>query len=160
MFWLGALLLALLVLSLRLSRSPLGGQAWLLLRVVLPSWRFFEDIELGPQLWVRVRSGETSWGEWQLAILPPQRTASALLLNAAGNHALAQQSVVEQLWSELDGVEETAAPRLVSYQLVQLIAEGRARSLGTTAASSFQFLLGEGATTDADASYVSQEHRL
>lgn len=158
MIWLGALLLALLALSLRLSQRPLRGRAWQLLRVALPSWRFFEDIELGPRLWVRVRSDEASWGEWQLAIVPPQRTALALLLNADGNQALAQQSVVEQLWSELDGMEVASAPQLVSYQLVQHIAEARARALGASAMSRFQFLLGEPA--EAEGSYVSQEHGL
>ena len=116
------LLLALLVLlSLQKSRQPLTGRTWVLLRSLLPSWRFFEDVEPGPELLYCVvgrGEGET----WQPVLVPPSRRG--FFLNAQGNLYLAQQSLVEQLWSELDGVEVDAAPRLTTYQLVQrLIAE-------------------------------------
>jgi hypothetical protein len=161
MSWLAPLSIALLLLlGLRLSRLPLRGKVWQLLRVLLPSWRFFEDIELGPRLWVRVRQAGHGFSEWQLALRMPQRGPGSLLLAAETNGVLAQQSLVEELWSELDGLELDAAPRLVSYQLVQSIAERRARALQNQAAVGFQFCLSEGAAADGDASFVSLEHVL
>lgn len=113
------LLLGLLVLlSLRQSRRPLRGRTWSLLRSLLPSWRFFEDVEPGPELFFCVvKDGRD--GAWQPALVPPTRRG--LFFNAEGNSYLARQSLVEQLLSELDGVAVDAAPRLTSYQLVQRI---------------------------------------
>jgi hypothetical protein len=116
------LLLALLVLlSLRQSRRPLTSRTWGLLRSLLPSWRFFEDVEPGPELlYCVVQDGED--GAWQPALTPPAQRG--LFLNAQGNLYLAQQSLVEQLWAELDGVETDAVSGLVSYRLVRrLVAE-------------------------------------
>lgn len=159
MSWLAPLSIALLLLlGLRLSRQPLRGKVWQLLRVLLPSWRFFEDIALGPRLWVRVREAGHGWSEWQLALAMPQRGPSSLLLAAETNGVLAQQSLVEELWSELDGLELEAAPRLVSYQLVQAIAERRVRELRRHTAVAYQFCLSEGAADDGDASFLSLEH--
>ena len=36
------------LVTLRLSRRPLRSTAWLLLRSLFPSWRFFEAVEPGP----------------------------------------------------------------------------------------------------------------
>ncbi|RYZ09790.1 MAG: hypothetical protein EOO73_02600 [Myxococcales bacterium] len=116
------LLLGLLVLlSLRQSRQPLTSRTWVLLRSLLPSWRFFEDVEPGPELRFCL-SKDGSAGTWQPVLVPPARRG--FFLNAEGNLYLAEQSLVEQLWSELDGVTLEAAPGLTSYRLVQrLIVE-------------------------------------
>lgn len=141
------LLLGLLVLlSLRLSRQPLTARTWVLLRSLLPSWRFFEDIEPGPELlYCVVQDGRD--GEWQPVLVPPARRG--FWLNAEGNLYLAQQSLVEQLWSELDGVAVEAAPRLTSYRLVQRLIAAR-----TPANARYRFRL----TTNDSVDFESEEH--
>jgi hypothetical protein len=118
------LLLGLLLFTLRLSRRPVQSKGWQLLRCLLPSWRFFEDVEPGPELSFRVLPA----GDWLPAVVPA--TTRGFWLNARGNLSLAEQSLAEQLLSELDGVEASHAPRLVSYQLVQRLVEARLREEG------------------------------
>lgn len=150
------LLLGLLVLlSLRQSRRPLTGRAWVLLRSLLPSWRFFEDVEPGPELsFCVVEAGRD--GPWRPALVPPGRRG--FFLNAQGNLYLLQQSLVEQLWSELDGVEVDAAPRLTSYQLVQRLLVERMRQLGqATPGSRYRFRLAS-SEAPSDVDFESGEH--
>ena len=158
MSWLVPALLALALLAtLRLSRQPLRGGAWRLLRSLLPSWRFFEDIELGPELSFRVWQGAQP-GAWQPALPAPTRRLSSVLLDADGNLHLARQSLVEQLWSELDGQEVDAATTLVSYRLVQLLVVQRAAELGLAhAGARYQFRLGSAQPGEG---FVSREHPL
>ena len=159
MNWLTPLALALLLLlGLRLSRTPLRGKGWQLLRVLLPSWRFFEDIELGPELWVRVRQRKTEWSEWQLALRPPERGPGALLLSAETTATLARKLWGGRWGGGLGGLGLLDAPALVSYRLVQAVAERRARALAGASGAAFQFCLSEGAPSDAG--FVSQEHEL
>lgn len=138
------LLLGLLVLlSLRQSRQPLTGRTWVLLRSLLPSWRFFEDVEPGPELQFCVaRAGDDAW---QPVLVPPRRRG--FFLNASGNLYLAQQSLVEQLWSELDGATLDEAKQLTSYRLVQRLVTERAKER-------YRFRLVTGSEVD----FESEEH--
>lgn len=150
------LLLGLGVLgTLRLSRRPLRSKTWILLRSLLPSWRFFEDVEPGPALSFRVASSNGDYGTWHDAI-ETRAGVGALLFNAQGNLRLSYQSLVEQLEAELDGVERAAAPALVPYRLVQRLVERRAQQQGAErGASRYQFRIG-----DAEDGFVSEEHAL
>jgi len=122
-----------------------------LLRSLLPSWRFFEDVEPGPELSFRVLPE----GDWLPAIVPA--TTRGFFLNARGNLSLLQQSLAEQLLTDLDGVEVSRAPSLVSYQLVQRLIEARVRALGFSSASRYVFRLRFDAEESA---YESEEHAL
>lgn len=149
-------LLGLLVLlSLRLSRQPLTGRAWVLLRSLLPSWRFFEEVEPGPELRFCV-VGSGSEGGWRPVLTPPARRG--FFLDAESNLHLARQSLVEQLWSELDGVEPQAAPSLTSYRLVKRLVEERMRELeGRTTTARYRFrLVSSEAPHEVD--FESEEH--
>lgn len=150
------LLLGLGVLvTLQLSRQPLRSKAWLLLRSLFPSWRFFEDVEPGPELSLRVVSSDGHYGPW-LPVIEPGVGFGALVFNAEGNLRLAYQSLVEQLEAELDGVTLSLAPSLVPYRLVQRLVERRARALsGAATAVRYQFRIG-----DAQDGFVSEEHTL
>lgn len=142
------------LLALRFSRRPLRGKAWQLLRSLLPSWRFFEDVEPGPELSFRVVTAGAEPGPWRAALTP----GGALfpLLNAHGNLHLAEQSLVEQLEAELDGAELEGAPQLVPYRLVQRLVEARLRaSEGAERGVRYQFRIG-----DAENGFVSREHSL
>jgi hypothetical protein len=142
------------LLTLRLSRRPLPGKAWALLRSLLPSWRFFEDVEPGPELCCRVAPRGSGYGAWQ-GVLEHRSGTLRVLLNAAGNLRLAYQSLIEQLEAELDGVERSLAPGLVPYRLVQRLVEQRLRSEGNPVGARYQFCIG-----DASDGYVSEEHTL
>ncbi|HVY32336.1 MAG TPA: hypothetical protein VHB79_37625 [Polyangiaceae bacterium] len=142
------------LLTLSLSRRPLRSKAWVLLRSLLPSWRFFEDVEPGPELLCRVALPGGEYGAWQ-GVLQARAASRGLVLNAAGNLQLAYQSLVEQLESELDGVERGVAPTLVPYRLVQRLVEQRLRSSGNGVGTRYQFCIG-----DAGEGYVSEEHAL
>jgi hypothetical protein len=142
------------LLTLRLSRRPLRGKTWLLLRSLLPSWRFFEDVEPGPELSFRVVTAGAEPGPWRAALAP--RSSVLPLVNARGNLHLAEQSLVEQLEAELDGVELERAPELVPYRLVQRLVEARLREAGGVEAGvRYQFRIG-----DAESGFVSAEHAL
>jgi hypothetical protein len=142
------------LLTLRLSRQPLRSKAWALLRSLLPSWRFFEDVEPGPELLCRVALPGGEYGTWQ-GVLEARAASRGLLLNATGNLRLAYQSLIEQLETELDGVERSLAPTLVPYRLVQRLVEEWLRSAGNAEGALYQFCIG-----DADDGYVSEEHTL
>ncbi len=157
---LAALLFGLLVLlTLRQSRRPLSSKAWLLLRSLLPSWRFFEDVVPGPRLWFQVAAQGQDFGPWQPALVPPQRVR--FLLNPEGNLQLAYQSLVEQLQAELDGMPFETAPTLTPYRLVQELVKERARGLGDTCAvlpTRYRFRLCS--AEDGEVAFQSEEHEL
>lgn len=156
MGWVVPLLLgSLLLLTLRQARQPLEGRAFLLLRSLFPSWRFFEEVEPGPQLLFCVVVGGEQ-GPWQPVLTPVRRRG--VLLNAAGNLHLAQQSLVEQLWSELDGISLDAAPQLTVYQLVQRLVVERLRELGlATSGARYRFRL---ESEEGESDFDSAEHDL
>lgn len=113
-----ALVLALVALLPRAEvRHPLVS----LVRVLVPSWRFFDDLQVTPTLLVRVaRDGET-FGEWAPVLAPPRRSLIHLVWNPAGNLLLAQQSLLERLLMDVGEWDERGADgpeSLVSYQLV------------------------------------------
>lgn len=150
------LLALLLLLSLGLSRRPLAGRTWLLLRSLFPSWRFFEDVEPGPQLSFRALQLGREPGPWQPALGAPPRPG--FLLSAPGNLHLARQSLVEQLWSELDGVTVEGASGLTSYRLVQRLVVERMRELGLASPGArYQFRLTT-SKAPAEVDFESDEH--
>lgn len=145
---LAPLLFALLVLlSLRQSRTAVPGRTWALLRSVLPSWRFFEDVEPGPTLSYCVVVEGVS-GPWRPALEAPK--GRSLFLNADGNLYLARLSLVEQLWSELDGVQQDAASRLTSYRLVERLVATCMQERGEPLGAHYRFRLTSGEADEVD----------
>lgn len=103
------------------------------IRVLLPSWRFFDRAVRSPALLVCCDDGD-----WR-PLLPPPRTALRWAFAPWANLALAEQSVVEQLVALVEALEVTDddiaddAPAIVEsvpYQLVAAIAHERARRAG------------------------------
>jgi hypothetical protein len=99
------------------------------LRVLLPSWRFFDRAVRSPRLWIRRDAGE--WFEVAAPASTPWRWAFA----PASNLALAEQSAVEHLVAHVEelevGDDELAddAPAIVEsvpYRLVDAIAHEHA----------------------------------
>lgn len=132
------LVVAALVLSwalVGLPRRVVPAQSLALFRSLVPTWRFFEEIDPVPALRYRVAPGGDDWSEWRDALVAPGRTPSSLLLNAAGNLHLACQSLIEHLVADLEEASEARGaselgglePDLVSYRLVCALIEQRIR---------------------------------
>lgn len=103
------------------------------LRVLLPSWRFFDRAVRSPRLWLRCDDGP--WREVAAPVATPWRWAFA----PASNLALAEQSAVDQLVAyveELEAADDDIAddaPAIVDsvgYRLVDAIARSHAGAAG------------------------------
>jgi hypothetical protein len=121
--WIAAAIALICLLLVLLPRGEVRGRGLSLLRCFFPSWRFFEDIAAGPRLEVSVATRGHSFEAWRDAWVPAPRTAASLILNARGNLELAYQSLVDQLWSELEEHAEPASTESITYRLVQHIIE-------------------------------------
>ena len=157
MSWIvGIALLLLCAGVLFLPRRSLHGRTWALLRCFFPSWRFFEDIAPGPTLSYSRAAPGAGFGPWHDAV---RGTAHGVILNASGNLWLAYQSLVEQLWSEIEE-SSTPDPRLlVSYRLVQRLVLLELLGPGERAAGGryrFRLTSGEAWLTE----FVSHEHEI
>ncbi|MCC6771609.1 MAG: hypothetical protein IT360_10415 [Gemmatimonadaceae bacterium] len=104
-----------------LPRREIGHPLVVLLRVLLPSWRFFDDIEQTTALIVRVARAGEPFGPWRAVLPVPTRGPLHLVWNPAGNLLLAQHALLERLLSDVAEWDEGRTPgleTLVSYQLV------------------------------------------
>ncbi len=150
-----AFVAALVWLVLR-ERRTLNGRAWLLLRCLLPSWRFFEHLGDVPLLSYRVAGRESEFGAWLPALPPAERRLTSLWLDAQGNLRLACQSLVEQFVAELEEGGEGDASELISYQLIQNLVAWRLRT-HTLPAAGYQFRLTSSAS-EGEAVFLSAVH--
>ncbi|HET9953606.1 MAG TPA: hypothetical protein VFQ61_03835 [Polyangiaceae bacterium] len=112
--------LGVLVLFVLRERTTLASPAWMLLRCLLPAYRFFERVDPLPAL--NVRFGTTELGPWFLALEPPARRGFHLFLNPAGNLYLAHCSLVERFLDDLTDADPEQVPQLVSYELLKRLA--------------------------------------
>lgn len=149
-----AILLALVLGKRRLTRAP----AWLLLRSLFPSWRFFEQIAPAPVLRYRVAEASTDFGPWQDALSRVARTPGSLFLNSRGNVQLACQSLVERLVDELDSVAPNSLPEAVSYQLVQRLVRSRLSATTEAEPRCYQFQIALLDSDEEHACFVSAVH--
>jgi hypothetical protein len=115
-----------------------------ILRVLLPSWRFFDDVSGSPTLLIRCGATGGELGPWQtLSLAGPsslahrgsrsEHKAGSVFLRARGNLALAHHTLLEHLLSDVAELDERldpdaaadAIPQLVSYRLVMRLARAR-----------------------------------
>ncbi|MEY4514369.1 MAG: hypothetical protein RLZZ450_6491 [Pseudomonadota bacterium] len=128
-----------------------------MLRVLLPSWRFFDDVAASPTLLVRYGAAGDELGPWRAAGSSPlarptarldkgPRGPGALFIQARGNLALAHHTLLVHLLSDVADLDDRlgadavadAVPLLVSYRLVTRLARAELPSRG---AQRFQFKL-------------------
>ncbi|MBU6374529.1 MAG: hypothetical protein KGQ59_00895 [Bdellovibrionales bacterium] len=137
------LLLACLGLSLvvALPRTVVGGRRLFLVRVLFPSWRFFESIGVVARLYVREVDGERGYQNWTPALKAPPLSWSNLFFNPHGNLYFAQQSAVEHLVSEIEESEEGGSliEHSPAFALVHSIARDSIRSGVASANGSLSF---------------------
>lgn len=163
---LGAMLLVVaLVLTLvaLLPRTEVRHPLVSLVRVLVPSWRFFDDLQVTPTLLVRVARDGEAFGEWAPVLSPPRRSILHLVWNPEGNLLLAQQSLLERLLMDVGEWDErgaTGPETLVSYQLVLNLVRAALAADGVRGATC-QFKLvesaGEGGGAGSDL-VISREH--
>jgi hypothetical protein len=96
-----------------------------LFRVLFPTWRFFEDVGVVPQLWHRY-IGDQSPEEWQLTLPPLKRNYFMLFFNPWGNVTLAYGSLLESLLTDINDLpsaDSESVATLTSYKLVRRLVE-------------------------------------
>jgi hypothetical protein len=113
------------------------------LRALFPSWRFFEDLDWVPRLWVRVLPANDFQEPWKECFAPESRGAASLFLNARGNLRMAAHSLVERFVAEIGESTDEDMSRIeasVSYELVTRLVRYRLKEMGETQpGKKFQF---------------------
>lgn len=169
-----AILALVLAAVAMLPRLEVQHPAIALVRVLIPSWRFFDDISESPLLLARVANPDAPFGPWLPVLHPPRRALRDVLWNPGGNLALACNALVEHLVADLADFDESGADfdesgairaeELVSYQLVLNLVRSTlaARSQPATGIR-LQFKLAERASTTTSTPgdvMISLEHAL
>jgi len=133
-----------------------------LLRVLIPSWRFFDDVGHVSKLFYQVDTAQ----KWQPCFQPQARHWYQLFLNPHTNLRLALNSLVDRLMSEISAINPQAnkdqLPQSVSYQLVENLVRHQVRSL-LPKAQSFRFKIVISAPGTLDADYdalISEMHEV
>ena len=132
-----------------------------MLRVLVPSWRFFDAIGDATELVARIAEPNGDFGPWRPIIAHRARSWTHLVWNPDGNVALAQHGLVERLDAELlaEGTPVDRPADLVSYQLVLNLVRATLRSeRGAGASARVQFSLISSAPNAP--AFLSQEHAL
>lgn len=91
-----------------------------LLKPLIPSWRFFDQVGDQTRLWVRTRIKNEIFGAWTLCLQKPKRRPMNLFLNAKGNLYLAEQAAVDRLAQELETAKDIE--NSISFRIVKQIA--------------------------------------
>ncbi len=147
-----------------LPRREVGNPLVALVRVLFPSWRFFDDVQVAPVLVVRTATGDGGFGEWLPLLSPPPRAwPLSLVWNPAGNLHLAEHVLLERLLTDAadwDEARDGDVGDLVSYELVVNLVRTKL-PVASTAPMRFQFKLvdagADGTSAGADL-LISREH--
>ncbi|MEP7380176.1 MAG: hypothetical protein ABI910_00745 [Gemmatimonadota bacterium] len=148
-----------------LPRREVGHPLLEIVRVLFPSWRFFDDVQTSPALLVRVAPGGEAFGAWRMLLVPTHRSWTTIVWNPAGNLRLAEHALLDRLLADVAEWEDTTVPgpeSFVSYELVLNLVRGTLSADGAVGdASRFQFKLVDAAedseAPDADL-LISAEH--
>ena len=95
-----------LVVALLLGRRGMNSRWLFLLRSFIPNWRFFHALGYTPRLFVRSRSEDGEWSGWSMMIPRGTRKLSHILYNADLNLAMAEQTLVEHLSTDITDLAE------------------------------------------------------
>lgn len=89
-------------------------------KLFIPSWNFFDRIEVLPALFYRT-SSENTWTDWQRFQIETTRTPLHLILNPQENYFLYIQSQVERLLVEAS--EQKSDREVIALECYQRILE-------------------------------------
>lgn len=109
-----------------------------ILRVLLPSWQFFDDVAGSPTLLIRCGAKDGELSPWQTVSLASPRKTGSLFIHPRGNLALAHHTLLEHLLSDVAELDDRldadaaadAVPLLVSYRLVTRLARAQLATQG------------------------------
>lgn len=122
----------------------------MLLRLLFPSWAFFDAVTDVPSLEVRTWSTGSEPSAWRVAAVAPVRRLLHLLFNPEGNEQLAVQSVVDRFAVE----RETGIDDEVTRALVEQIAARAVCTVHAGPTLQWQWRVGaRSVTAGADAGY-------
>lgn len=155
-----------LIATALLPRREVGHPLVGLVRVLFPSWRFFDDVQATPILLVRTLGGDGPSADWEPVLSAPTRQwPRALFWNPAGNVQLAEHVLLERLLSDVaewDAASDAEPESLVSYELATNFVRTRLASMPDSGtATRFQFKLVEAPTGPRDTTadlLISREH--
>jgi hypothetical protein len=107
-------------LSQSSNRKPTIGGSASLLRLLIPSWRFFDRLEQVPKLHYRTRAEGNVASDWKLLYLQDKRTPISLLYNPTGNLNLAFHGLIDRAVSDINSSADLRDfSSSVSYLLVE-----------------------------------------
>lgn len=104
----------------------------MLLRSLLPSWKFFEDIGETAFLFYRTGDSTEGWSEWQSYHQDIQRKLWHLFFNPSLNLQLAEKSALQHCVRDLI---ETENKNPVSLEIIRNLVERKTWDMG----AQFQF---------------------
>lgn len=127
-----------------------------LLRVLIPSWRFFDDVGHVSKLYYQIGP----YGPWQPCFQPQQRHWYQLFLNPHTNLRMALNSIVERLSMEISDLDENKISESITYQLVENLVRHQVKSIEPKA-QNFRFKIVVSSPVSNEADYnalISKEH--
>jgi hypothetical protein len=91
-----------------------------LIRVLIPSWRFFDGTVDAATLWHRTSLDGQTFSEWLPTIpKPARRTFGKIFINAEENYLFAAHALIEYLKNDLvDEVDATTSINLVKNLVI------------------------------------------
>lgn len=120
--------------SLILRGREVSGPWWYLLRSFFPNWRFYHGFGSQPRLFTRLQTPEGEWTEWQMFMPRAKFAAADLFHNPRNNLLLANQNLVDHLAFDIQTLPDAkSASKLVSYQMVMLLARSLLQQQGVGA---------------------------
>jgi hypothetical protein len=114
------------------TKAPLARRLQLM-RVIIPSWRFFDQPDEPLLLETRVNTKDA----WIPLLTPRRRPFYAVIFNPGGNLRFAMHALLEQFISDLEDGDEIAID--VSSALVQNLVKQQLTERGVVGPKSFQF---------------------
>ena len=154
----GLCVVAIAVLIVVLPRLDTSSPLAAVVRLLVPSWRFFDAVSAPPELCVRVAGPDGRFDGWRPLLPPPRRQWWTAGWHPHGNLSFATHSLLFRLRTEIAWADADDPPAsLVSYRLVLDLVRWSLRADGG-AATLVQFRL----TDDVDATelLVSEVHPL
>lgn len=109
-----------LVIALMLGRRSMNSPWLFLLRSFIPNWRFFHALAFTPRLFVRTKADGADWSDWSMMIPRGRRKISHLFYNPDLNLAMAEQTLVEHLATDINDLPEGAQiEQTTTYPMVE-----------------------------------------
>ena len=99
-----------------------------LLKLFLPTWKFFDHVGLVPVLYFRFGENENQLGEWQRVIDVPERKWTNLFLNPKGNWVSHQQTALHQLLNDNLKLDVNELEKSKSFQFIKSLVEQKLKS--------------------------------